>query len=197
MDKKIITIGGSPHKCGYSAKMLRCFMELLETFSVEHSLSVHNYNAFECSFAPCIDCRECCKSEGCINNDMDEFFSDFETADGIVFSTPIYNMSFPAPLKVIIDRMQRYYNARFSLGKRPPILKRRPAALLMSAGNPDEKGDTAIKQLCRIFTVTNCELVCRTICAGTDSINSGEFPTLEVYNEVFQCVNKFSSNLLL
>ena len=130
-----------------------------------------------------------------MNPDMDEFFRDFENADGIVIATPIYNLSFPAPLKAIFDRTQRYYNARFSLGKRPPIAKHRPAALLMAAGDPHEDGDIAVKQLCRSFTVTNCTLVDHTICAGTDAISDSEsFPPV-IGDELVRCVKNFEMHL--
>ena len=197
INKKIIAISGSPHNDGYSAKMLQCFTELLDASSVEHSILIRHYDAFECAFAPCIDCRACREFEGCANDDMDKFFSDFETADGIIFSTPIYNMSFPAPLKAIVDRTQRYYNARFSLGKRPPIDNHRPAALLMSAGSYDEDGDIVIRQLRRIFTVTNCTLVCHAICAGTDCLGRREFLPSGVHDEISRCVNKFGMNLFV
>lgn len=176
MKKIIMTIGGSPRKDGYSARMLKCFTESFHELSVEHLIEIRHYNAFDCAFAPCNDCRACCKSEGCINHDMDDFFHDFETADAIVIATPIYNMSFPAPLKAIIDRMQRYYNARFSLGKRPPIEKHRPVALLASAGAPDENGEMMIKQLKQVFTVINCELISSDICNGTDKSPIEDFP---------------------
>lgn len=194
-EKTILIISGSPHKNGNSAKMLQCFTELLEGLSVEHSLVTRHYNAFDCGFAPCTDCRACCVFEGCVNRDMDEFFRDFETADGMILATPIYNMSFPAPLKTILDRMQRYYNARFSLGKRPPIAKHRPAVLLMSAGDPNEDGEIAVRQLCRSFTVTNCTLVAHALWAGTDDVNCHEIPPLEMQEELCQCVNKFAVNL--
>lgn len=175
MKKIIMTIGGSPRKDGYSAKMLKCFTESFHEFSVEHLIEIRHYDSFKCEFAACTDCRACCKFEGCINHDMDEFFRDFETADAIVIATPIYNMSFPAPLKAIVDRMQRYYNARFSLGKRPPIAKHRPVALLASAGDPNEDGEIMIKQLKRVFTVTNCELISSDICKGTDKSSVEDF----------------------
>lgn len=194
--KTILTISGSPHRDGTSSKMLQCFTELLEDFSVEHSFLLRRYDAFECGFAPCIDCRACRTFEGCVNPDMDEFYRDFETADGIVIATPIYNLSFPAPLKAILDRTQRYYNARFSLGKRPPIAKHRPAALLMTAGDPNEDGAIAAQQLRRSFTVTNCTLVCYTICAGTDRFGGVEFPTRGVHDELDRCVKEFGAELL-
>ena len=104
-------------------------------------------------------------------------YADFEAADGIIIASPVYNMSFPAPMKAILDRMQRYYSARFFLGKRPPIAKRRPVALLLSAGSPDEDGAMIEKQLGKIFTVTNCELLCRVTVNNTD--NGGSIGTAE------------------
>lgn len=167
----VMVIYGGPRQNGATANMLQCFTELLSRSAVEHSLppvAFVRYTAYACGFAPCTDCRACSRSEGCVQRDMDDFFRDFETADALIFATPIYNMSFPAPLKTILDRMQRYYNARFSLGKRPPIVKRRPAVLLMAAGSPDENGSIAVRQLERSFTVTNCALVGHCIRNGTD-----------------------------
>lgn len=174
----IMTIGGGPRKEGASAQMLQCFTDCLTQAAVGHCLTLRHYDAYDCAFAPCIDCRACRESEGCVFDDMEDFWHDFETADGIVFASPVYNLSFPAPMKAIIDRMQRYYSARFFLGKRPPIAKYRPAALLLSAGSPDEDGNVAARQLERIFTVTHCELVCRGIVNGTDRPAGDEEPYL-------------------
>ena len=150
----ILTVSGGPRGDGCSAELLRRFTEKL------HAVFTH-YDAYRERFAPCTDCRFCRRHEGCAMHDMDGFYADFEAADGIVIASPVYNMSFPAPMKAILDRMQRYYSARFFLGKRPPIAKRRPVALLLSAGSPDEDGAMIEKQLGKIFTVTNCELLCR------------------------------------
>lgn len=176
MSSIILTISGSPRKDGVSSEMLRLFTEKLDACFVR-------YDAYEKQFAPCTDCRLCREIEGCANGDMDAFFSDFETADGIVIASPVYNMSFPSPLKAIIDRMQRYYSARFYLGKRPPIVKRRPVALLLSAGSPGEDGEMIVRQLGQIFTVTNCELACKVIVNHTDGGGSATDATPEIVRE--------------
>ena len=145
---------------------------MLSFFTENLTADFIHYSAYECGFAPCTDCRACRKSEGCALNDMDAFFADFETADGIIIASPVYNMSFPSPLKAIIDRMQRYYSARFFLHKRPPIAKYRPVALLLSAGSKEEDGVLAAQQLKKIFTVTNCELLCQVTLNDTDKNGS-------------------------
>ena len=158
----IMTVRGGPRRDGCSGRMLRLFADELDAAFAE-------YDAYEENFAPCTDCRACRQSEGCAMDDMDGFFSDFESCDGIVIASPVYNMTFPAPMKAVIDRMQRYYSARFFLRKRPPIAKRRPVALLLSAGSKEENGEVIVRQLEKIFTVTNCELLCRVILNDTDS----------------------------
>ena len=164
-----MTISGSPRKDGCSARMLRQFRQAIEAAGDAEFI---HYDAYDSAFAPCTDCRACRQVEGCVMDDMDGFFADFEAADGIIIASPVYNMSFPAPMKAIIDRMQRYYSARFFLGKRPPIARHRPVALLLSAGSDQENGDFAAMQLEKIFTVTNCELCCRVTCSGTDRLDT-------------------------
>ncbi len=182
----IMTVSGSPRKDGCSAEMLRRFTHELDAAFV-------SYDAYGCRFAPCTDCRACRQFEGCAMDDMDGFFADFEACDGIVIASPIYNMSFPAPLKAIIDRMQRYYSARFFLGKRPPISKRRPVALLLSAGSEDEDGEFAARQLEKIFTVTNCELVSRIVRNDTDHLDSMEDIASEISQEAAHFANLLDS----
>ena len=191
MEKLILTISGSPRYDGYSSKMLQYFIQSLKENSCEEAFCIRHYDSFKCSFAPCNDCRACRGFEGCANRDMDVFYEDFERADCIVIATPIYNLSFPAPLKVIIDRMQRYYNARFSLGKRPPIAKHRKVILLAAAGSSDEDGYVVKRQLERIFTVTNCELAQSVIFSGTDELNCEDnFPYDEIYSAASEMIKK-------
>ena len=161
----IMTVRGGPRRDGCSGRMLRLFADELDAAFAE-------YDAYEENFAPCTDCRACRQSEGCAMDDMDGFFADFEACDGIIIASPVYNMSFPAPMKAIIDRMQRYYSARFFLHKRPPIAKYRPVALLLSAGSKEEDGVLAAQQLKKIFTVTNCELLCQVTLNDTDKNGS-------------------------
>lgn len=173
MTPVFMTISGGPRKDGCSANLLRLFTNELDAAFV-------HYDAYDKNYAPCTDCRICREYEGCANSDMDSFFADFESCDGIIIASPVYNMSFPSPMKAIIDRMQRYYSARFFLNKRPPVEKRRPAALLLSAGSEEEDGAFAALQLNKIFTVTNCQLLCNVTVNNTDTDAPIEFPEAEI-----------------
>ena len=70
---------------------------------------------------------------------MDDFFEKFENADLIIFSSPVYNGTFPAPLKALVDRFQCYYTTFYANGKVQPIKKRRKAILIAAAGRDGKK----------------------------------------------------------
>lgn len=188
MCNSIFIINGSPHTNGYTARLLDCLRDMLGD---EVCLKV--CNAFAEHFAPCNDCGACKHFQGCSMHDMDSFFFDFENADAVIFCTPIYNMSFPAPLKCIIDRFQRYFNARFSLGIKPPIPKHRPVLLLAVGGDSREDGELMIKQLKKIFTVTNCTLVDSIIFTGTDKLSPADFPPNELCQQIAAALEKLNN----
>ena len=79
--------------------------------------------AYHQKIAPCLGCGFCEHKEGCVNSDFDQIDHLLRTCDYLVVASPVYNLSFPAPLKAIFDRTQRYFSARFVRGERPPIAK--------------------------------------------------------------------------
>ena len=109
--KKALVIFGSPHKNGFTASMCNYFISNLKKYDV------NIVNAFESNFRPCIDCKKCSFSKSCVFSDMDNFDLLFRRSNLIILASPLYNFSFPAPLKSIIDRFQRYYNEKYLLDR--------------------------------------------------------------------------------
>lgn len=126
--KKILVLFGSPHKNGYTAQILDY---ILKSFA---DCNITTINAYERNIHPCIDCKACAKTEGCIYNDMQDIDELFKTCDILIIASPVYNNSFPAPLKAIFDRTQRYYHAKHSLKIDPPILKTKSCLLVLTHG---------------------------------------------------------------
>lgn len=125
--------------------------------------------------APCTHCGYCERAVGCSLPDMDGLYADIEGADALVFASPVYNLGFPAPMKAVIDRFQRYYAARFSLGQTLPIAHPKQAVLLSVSGGGDRAGHQYMEMaLARQFTVMN------TVLAGAvhwpDTDRGGELP---------------------
>jgi multimeric flavodoxin WrbA len=165
--KKILVFFGSPHRDGFTAKLLREFLEPFGT-----SAEIRLIDSYAERIAPCTDCGFCNRTEGCSDGDFDEIDEQIRRADFIVVATPVYILSFPAPLKAVFDRMQRYFSARFSIGVNPPIAKRKTAILLATCGSRSAEGAKIIsRQLRMVFSVMNTALKHEIVWTGTDFQN--------------------------
>ncbi len=133
---KTVVLYGSPRKNGATAKVLSLLGD-----------DVTVIDCFARAVAPCDDCRGCYTHDGCVKHDMDDVYDAIEQADRLVFLTPVYNRSFPAPMKAIIDRLQCYWAARFIRGIRPPIEKPKTAWLITVCGSDRDDGECLLHQL--------------------------------------------------
>ena len=72
-------------------------------------------------------------------------------------------------MKALLDRCQRYFEARFARGEKPSIPKHRPAVLLLTRGSADSRGDEICRmQLSQSFSVMNTALVDTCVWEQTD-----------------------------
>lgn len=63
-------------------------------------------------------------------------------------------------MKLLLDRLQRYWSARFVRGVRPPIAKPKKALLIAVSGSPTPEGGKLLEsQLTPQLTVLNTTLV--------------------------------------
>jgi len=158
---KNLIIYGSPNKNSFTMKLLK----QSEEQNIENA---RFYNCFESMPAPCDGCGFCKTHDGCKFNDLKDFFEDFKEAERVVIAFPVYNGSFPAPLKSLIDRFQQFYNARFFRNKRPPINGIREVVLIITAGSNDDPLDIITAQLKPLFTICGCRLKKAIMLLGTD-----------------------------
>lgn len=151
-----VILFGSPHKHGVTAELLAAF-----TASLPQEETITQIDCFALAAAPCRDCGGCKHTRGCVQHDLDEVYAAVERADRLVFATPVYNRSFSAPLKTVIDRLQPYWCARFVRGEKPPIAKPKQAVLLTTCESPAESGDGKVveAQLRPALTVLNATFV--------------------------------------
>ena len=164
--KRALVLFGSPRSHGMTRKLLDSF---LSGFYQNKDWSVEEVPLYELSPHPCTGCRACAKKEGCSFGDLDGLDKSLRACDLLVVASPVYNYSFPAPVKAWLDRTQRYFEARFSLGKRPPIKKHREAVLLLTMGSQESFGvEVCSHQLERAFSVMNTTLSGCAVWEGTD-----------------------------
>ena len=138
--RKTVVIYGSPRANGATAKVLSMLLERLDG-------DVTVVDCFARAVAPCDDCRGCYVHDGCVKRDMDDVYEAIEQAERLVFVTPVYNRSFPAPMKAVIDRLQCYWAKRFIHGIRPPIEKAKTALLITLCGSDRDDGAYLLHQL--------------------------------------------------
>lgn len=164
MSKKILVIKGSCRK----DSITNCIWQ--DAINSIKDSEVKVFDAFSERFAFCNGCNFCEASGRCIHRDLDTFFKDFENADVVLFSSPVYNGGFSAPVKALIDRFQVYYTAFYKNGKTQYIKNRRKGILLVAAGrNGVDATENMQKNLKCAFTILNMELSGTVLCAQTDT----------------------------
>lgn len=150
--EKVIVIFGSPNMNKTTGRALKNYME------ANKIVCNYFFDCFERSPLPCCDCGYCKEFFSCKYSDLNDFYSNFESADKVIIAFPVYNAGFPAPLKALIDRLQIYYNARFIRNIKPPISKHKSVAVISVCGSNIDYEHIITQQIAPAFTVTNCSL---------------------------------------
>lgn len=162
----MLVLFSSPRNNGYTKRLLDSFL-----CGVDNKYEVKIIDCYKLMPNPCTHCCVCEKSDLCIFHDLDEYDKLLNEAEVLVFASPVYNLSVPSPLKALIDRSQRYFSKRFSLGIKPPVKTHKKAVLLLTCGSNDRSGFEIIeKQLSRMFTILNTELFRKVCMPETDMI---------------------------
>ena len=153
-----LLIYGSPRRGGVTEQMVD---QLLD--GIEHT----RVNAYDAAAKPCLDCRGCYVDGRCVMRDLDAFYAALEQAECVVIATPVYHLSFPAPLKALLDRTQPYLATRFIRGIKPPIATPKRVILLSHADKDEHGGEMLVKQLAPALTVLNAKLVAQVHCTAS------------------------------
>ncbi len=162
--KKILIIKGSARKEGFTNLIAK------EIEKLYNGDEITVFDCFNEAFKPCNGCNFCEKNGKCVHFDLNGFYSDFENADVIFFLSPVYNGTFSAPLKALIDRFQVYYTSFYASGKKQKIEKKRDAYFIASAGRDGNKAfEYMTSQLECAFTILNIKLKDAFLCSFTDT----------------------------
>ena len=113
---KVLGLIGSPRKNGNTDLLVS---SVLDGASANNHLTEKVY-LYELDISPCVDCRECMKGElQCtIDDDMKALYSKLESADVIIFGTPLYWYAPSGKMKLMIDRLLPYIFSKKLEGKK-------------------------------------------------------------------------------
>lgn len=165
MSKKILIIKGSCRKDSFTNTL--CQEAIRGLSNIETSV----FDTYSEKFNFCTGCNYCEENGKCVHRDLDGFYEEFETADVVVFASPVYNGGFSASIKALIDRFQVYYTSFYKNGKVQPIKKHRKCLLVTAAGRNGEDALSEMeKNLGCAFTILNAELTGSVLCAYTDTV---------------------------
>lgn len=161
---KALFLFGSPKRNSHTAALCGAFMQ-----GLPKDCEVEIVRLFDLMPKPCNDCGYCKASDGCSKKDLDAFMESYFDADLVVVASPVYLLSYPAPLKALFDRFQRFYSARFRRGIEVPIAKPKKAVLLLTAGSDGKEAQAVIEaQTRRAFSVMHTEIVGTVLAEHTD-----------------------------
>lgn len=136
MKKQIVVLTGSPRRNGNSDLMADAFIERL---NAKHE--VVKFEAGKKKISGCIACNTCFrKGVACsLMDDFNQLAPLLDSADMLVFCTPLYWFTFPAQIKAAIDKLYS-----FNIGSKP--LKIKESMLLVCAETDDMKDFDGIKR---------------------------------------------------
>lgn len=97
--QKVIILNAFPNDNGHTKYLTDIFMS-----QCPHEIII--YNMYKENIAPCTGCGYCETAKKCRMDDADHIIDDIMTADFVIFASPVYNYSFPAPMKAFLDRLQ-------------------------------------------------------------------------------------------
>lgn len=164
-NKSALIIMGSPKSDGFTSQLLKKFLNLNSNIK-----DIIFINTYQRKTHPCIGCGFCNTANECIYDDMDDIDCALKIVDIIIFATPVYNLSVPAPMKAFYDRMQRYYAAKFFRKEEPVEKKEKDGILIMTCGSNDEYGLEVVRRQTKLIASTiNCKISNEIIKKGTDS----------------------------
>jgi multimeric flavodoxin WrbA len=120
MDKiRLLGISGSPRPRGNSRYLLEVALEAATELGSSVETEVYSIGGKGKSFAPCDSCYSCVRTGECrIKDSFQELRDKWLAADVIIYSVPVYHMTYPAQLRAFIDRLGNhlfgYYGGRIS-----------------------------------------------------------------------------------
>ena len=136
---RVLVLFGSPKRDRHTGELLDAFLKQLPV-----QAHVEEYHCFSSPLVPCDGCGACDVQGQCRHRDGDVLWDQLEQADVLIVATPIYFMSYPAPMKAVVDRLQRYWSIRFVLGKKPTIQRPKKGFLLTTSGSEGDQADVCL-----------------------------------------------------
>ena len=145
----IIGISTSPRINGNSELLLHRALAGAESAGAQ----VEFVKLSDYMIGPCIECNSCYETGVCvIQDDYQQLLKKILEADGLIFATPVFFMSVCAQAKMLIDRGQCLWAAKYILKKSPAAEREdRRAMVIAVGGSKSKKQFDCIRLMMKIY----------------------------------------------
>lgn len=131
--KKALIIMGSPRKSKNTNDILDFFIDGLD----EDKFEIEKIYLRDLNISNCTGCDYCGHKGNCtVQDDMNVLYEKFDNSDLIVLGAPLYFNSVNGLTKNMIDRCQRYWSMKYSLGQNYKRGEDRTGLFLAVGGAP-------------------------------------------------------------
>lgn len=111
---KVLALMGSPRKSKNTNLALDYLLDGID----ENDYIVEKINLTDLEIGYCTGCDYCGHKDGCVQkDDMNKIYDKFDSSDIIILAAPLYFNSVNGLVKNMIDRCQRYWSLKYSLGQ--------------------------------------------------------------------------------
>ena len=134
---KTVIINGSPRMNGDTAALIDILKDAVHG---EHK----QFNVYDGSIRPCIDCRACHVNDQCsIQDAFSELLDAIDDADVIVLASPVYFSELTGPLLSVASRLQ-YVWVSNNIRHRPVISAKPRRGIIVLTGGGQGSVDKAL-----------------------------------------------------
>ncbi|MBC7229053.1 MAG: flavodoxin family protein [Actinobacteria bacterium] len=110
----LLALYTSPRRNGNTSLLL----DALSEGAGEAGLEVRAFRVADMDLRPCRACNACFRDGECVQkDDMQEIYPHLLGAEAVAMAAPIFSMNICAQAKALIDRCQRFWSARYVLGR--------------------------------------------------------------------------------
>ena len=151
---KVLAINGSPRRGGNTELLLDRVLEGVYTRGIKGEKVTLN----ELEFSPCQECDNMKDDGTCIvEDDMQKLYEKIKEADVIVVASPIFFGSLSAQTKMMIDRFQCLWRAKYLLKKEVGYKKKKAAFISVEGSDREDFFDNARSIVRNLFATINAD----------------------------------------
>ena len=135
---KVVALLGSPKLQGTNSLVVE---EVLRGTAAYAAIEVEKIWLNQRKLTPCQACDSCFKTGHCrLQDGMEPIYTAIVEADAVILAAPIYFSGMSAQAKVMIDRCQPFWAAKYIMKTDVFAGRRRPGIFIATAGQPPYEG---------------------------------------------------------